>query len=148
MTRGLKNVRRRSVRSAFTLIELLLVLVILGVLAGVVVPKLVGRAEDSKIKATKSSVANLSGILNTFEVDCSRFPNSDEGLNSLVTAPSNVQGWHGPYLDAATLKDAWGNPFHYQYPGTHNPNGFDVFSVGPDGQEGTADDIGNWESGK
>ena len=148
MTRGFKNVRRRYGRSGFTLIELLLVLVILGVLAAVVVPKFTGRTEQARISGAKTSISNLSGTLNTFETDTGRFPTSDEGLQALVSAPSNVQNWHGPYIEPNALQDPWGHAFHYQFPGSHNANGFDLFSAGPDGQEGTADDISNWESGK
>jgi general secretion pathway protein G len=150
MTRGFKNVRRRrhGRLSGFTLIELLLVLVILGVLAAVVVPRFTGRTEQARISGAKTSISNLSGALNTFETDTGRFPNSDEGLNALVTAPSNVQNWHGPYIEPNALQDPWSHPFHYQFPGSHNANGFDLFSAGPDGQEGTGDDISNWDVGK
>lgn len=147
MTRGFKNVRRRYGQSGFTLIELLLVLVILGVLAAVVVPKFTGKTEQAKVSGAKASISNLSGALNNFEVDTGRFPTSDEGLNALVQAPSNVQNWHGPYIEPNGLQDPWQHPFHYQFPGSHNANGFDLFSAGSDGQEGTADDISNWDVG-
>jgi general secretion pathway protein G len=150
MSRKICNVRRRTIRAAFTLIELLLVLVILGVLAGVIVPKLAGQGEKSRIKATMASVSSLKTALNHFELDAGRYPTNDEGLNVLIQRPnsSDVKEWHGPYLDGSSLKDSWGNPFVYQNPGTHNPDGFDVYSWGADQREGTADDIGNWEAAK
>jgi general secretion pathway protein G len=141
----IKNVRRsRVAREAFTLIELLLVLVILGVLAAVVVPKFTGKTEQARIGGAKASVSNLSTSLNNFEVDCGRFPTTEEGLNALLAAPASATGWHGPYIEATALKDPWEQPFNYVCPGTHNPNSFDLFSSGPDKQSGTQDDIGNW----
>jgi len=138
------NVRRASLagaRRAFTLIELLLVLVIIAVLAAVVVPKLVGRTEDAKIKATKGSISGIKTALEVFETDNGRFPSTSEGLAALVVPPSGLTNWHGPYVDKTHIQaDAWGNPFVYRYPGTQNPNGFDLSSMGPDGRE-SQDDI-------
>ncbi len=135
---------RGRVRGAFTLIELLLVLVILGVLAAVVVPKFTGRTEKAKISGATTSVSNLGAALNIFEHDTGHFPSNDEGLNALVSQPASAKDWNGPYIEATALKDPWGNKFIYKFPGTHNPSGFDLYSTGPDGQDGTADDIGNW----
>ncbi len=130
-------------RSAFTLIELLLVLVIIAVLAAVVVPKLVGRSEDAKKKATVASIAGIKSALDTFEVDNGRYPTSSEGLMALVEQPAGLPNWHGPYVERQQIeKDAWEHPFVYKFPGTRNANGFDVSSLGPDGQE-SQDDIGN-----
>ena len=144
MSSNVKNIRRFASRNGFTLIELLLVLVILGVLAAVVVPKFTGKTETARIGAAKASISNLSTSLNNFEVECGRFPTTEEGLNALLAAPASATGWHGPYIEASALKDPWEQPFVYQYPGTHNPSGFDLFSAGPDKQTGTQDDIGNW----
>jgi general secretion pathway protein G len=135
--------RTKTGRRAFTLIELLLVLVIIAVLAAVVVPKLVGRSEDAKKKATVASIAGIKLALDAFEVDNSRYPTTAEGLMALVDQPAGLTNWHGPYVERQQIeKDAWDHPFVYRYPGTRNPNGFDVSSMGPDGQE-SADDIGN-----
>jgi general secretion pathway protein G len=131
---------RSAIRSAFTLIELLLVLVILAVLAAVVVPKLTGRVEDAKIKACKAEIASIKSALNNFEVDNSRFPTSEEGLNALVQKPANLDNWRG-YLDKMPL-DPWGHAYVYRTPGSGGHD-FDLISWGPDGQEGTADDITN-----
>jgi general secretion pathway protein G len=125
----------------FTLIELLLVLVILGVLAALVVPKFVGRGEQARITAAKADISSIKTALNAFEIDTGRYPTTEEGLTALVSQPSGVQNWHG-YLDNVP-KDPWGNPYQFRSPGQHNPEGFDVYSFGPDGREGN-DDIGNW----
>ena len=130
-------------RSAFTLIELLLVLVILGALAAIVVPKLAGRGEEAKIKAAKSTVRNIDGALDMFEIDNGRYPTSDEGIKALVEAPQNVKNWK-EYLKGGMPKDPWGQDFVYRYPGQYNKSGPDVLSMGPDMKEGGNDDIDNW----
>ncbi len=137
------NTKRRP--SGFTLIELLLVLVILGVLAALVVPKFTGRSKQAKETAARSDVRTIAAQIDTFENDTTRFPTSEEGLSALVTAPSGVTNWNGPYLKGGIPKDPWGNPFQYRQPGQHNPKDFDLFSFGADGREGN-DDIGNWEA--
>jgi general secretion pathway protein G len=136
---------RRANTSAFTLIELLLVLVILAVLAAVVVPRFTNRSEQAKIAATKTDIANIETALDMFETDNGRFPTSEEGLGALLQQPSSLAGWHGPYLKKGMPQDQWQKPYIYQYPGTHNPNGYDLYSFGPDGQE-SGDDITNWQT--
>jgi general secretion pathway protein G len=131
-------------RSAFSLIELLLVMVILVVLAAVVVPKFTGRSEQAREAAAKADISRLGLQLDAFEIDTGRFPNNSEGLAALVTSPGNVQNWRGPYIQGGIPKDPWGNLYQYQYPGTNNPSGYDLFSMGPDGRVGN-DDISNWE---
>jgi len=135
--------RQAGGRRAFTLIELLLVLVILAILAAVVVPKLTGRSEDAKKAAAKADIATIDGQLETFEIDAGRYPTNDEGLGALVNAPGNVKSWKGPYVKRLP-NDPWGNPYQYRYPGQYNKNGFDLFSMGPDQHEGGGDDIDNW----
>jgi general secretion pathway protein G len=131
-------------RKAFTLIELLLVLVILAVLAAIVVPKFTNRSEQARQTAAKTDIKNIEGALDTFEVDNGRFPSSEEGLSALVNAPPGLDKWGGPYIKGGGVpKDPWGHPYVYRYPGTMNPKGFDLMSYGTDGREGT-DDIGNW----
>ena len=128
-------------RSAFTLIELLLVLVILGVLAAIVVPKLVNRGQEAKVTATKTQIDGIKSALNTFETDNSRFPTQDEGLMALVEKPANGSDqWH-KLFDKLPV-DGWGHPFKYQQPGNGGKD-FDIISFGPDGQEGGGDDISN-----
>jgi general secretion pathway protein G len=134
------GVIRRAGRSAFTLIELLLVLVILAILAAVVVPKFTGRTEQAKIGAAKADVSNLKTCLNNFEVDNGRFPSNEEGLNALVEKPAgDLPNWKHSYIDKLP-NDPWGHPYIYRCPGS-NGKDFDLLSGGPDGREGGGDDI-------
>ena len=131
----------------FTLIELLLVLVILAILAGLVVPRFAKRSEQAKITAAGTDISNIEVAIDAFEVDCGRYPTSQEGLSVLLVQPSNTKNWHGPYFKKEVIpKDPWGNPYVYRYPGQHNTNGYDLYSFGPDGQDGGGDDIDNWSS--
>jgi general secretion pathway protein G len=136
--------RRNRGARAFTLIELMLVLVILAVLAAVVVPKLAGKGQQARITAATTDISNLDTVLDNFEVDTGRYPTSQEGLNALIGAPSGLQGWKGPYLKKAVPNDPWGNPYVYRNPGQHNTEGYDLYSFGPNGQEGDTDDVTNW----
>ena len=128
----------------FTLIELLLVLVILTALAAVVVPKFVGRGKQAQVTRAQSDIAALGVALGAFEVDNGRYPTTSEGLGALSTAPGGLTNWKGPYIERPVVNDPWGNPYVYACPGTHNPDGYDLHSFGPDGQDGTEDDIDNW----
>jgi general secretion pathway protein G len=130
-------------RGGFTLIELLLVLVILAVLAAIVVPKFSGRTEQARLAAAKQEISTIDLALDSFEVDAGRYPTTEEGLNALMVPPSSVKAWHGPYLKKAPV-DPWGHQYVYRYPGQFNTSGADVFSYGPDGNEGGGDDVGNW----
>ena len=130
---------------AFTLIELLLVLVILAVLAGLILPKFVGRSEQAKITAAKTDIANLEVALDTFEIDNGRYPTAEEGLAALVERPAGLdETWKGPYIKRGIPKDPWQIEYAYEYPGRQNDNGYDLHSFGPDGQDGSEDDITNW----
>jgi general secretion pathway protein G len=129
----------------FTLIELLLVLVILAVLAALVVPRFTKRSEQARITGARTDIANIEVALDAFEVDCGRFPSTEEGLRALVERPAAITGWDGgPYLKRGMPKDPWGNAYLYRYPGQHNTNGYDLYSFGGDGQEGGSDDVDNW----
>jgi general secretion pathway protein G len=135
--------------AAFTLIELLLVLVILGVLAALVVPKFTGTSKRAKEQAANTQInSNFKTALSAFEIDCGRFPTTDEGLNALIVQPSNAKGWTHAYLDALTVpNDPWGNPYVYRCPGTHRTDSYDLYSTGADGADGTdsaGDNINNW----
>ena len=129
---------------AFTLIELLLVLVILAALAAVVVPKFTKRSEQAKIVAAQTDIATIELGMDTFEVECGRYPTTEEGIKALVEQPSNADGWLGAYIKRGVPKDPWGNAYVYQSPGRHNTGGYDLYSFGPDGQDGGEDDIDNW----
>ncbi len=134
----------RSTPRGFTLIEMLLVLVILATLAAIVVPKFVGRSEQARVTATQTDIFNLETALDAFEVDGGRYPTEQEGLGALIEAPTDVDGWRGPYLKKGMPKDAWGQPYIYRQPGRHNTSGYDLFSTGPNKQEGDDDDVVNW----
>ena len=132
---------RGGIRGAFTLIELLLVLVIIAALAAVVIPNLAGRGEDAKIKTTKGSLSGgLKTALRGFESDNSRYPTTEEGLGALVDQPPGLTTWKR-WLEPKDLQDVWGNAWNYKYPGTRNPDSYDVWSSGPDGRPGTDDDV-------
>jgi len=141
-----RGILRRAGERCFTLIELLLVLVILATLAAVVVPKFARRSEQARITAARVDIANLEVSLDAFEVDTGHYPASAEGLAALVENPGDVKGWTGPYIRRGVPKDPWSNEYVYVCPGEHNANGFDLHSLGPDGQDGTDDDIDNWSS--
>ena len=131
----------------FTLVEMLLVLVILGVLAAIVYPKVAGRGEQARVTSTKTQIAAFKTALNLFEVDNGYYPKGRNGLLDLVQKPRDAVNWHGPYLETLP-KDPWGNDYIYECPGKHNAGSYDIMSMGPDLRSGTEDDIGNWEEGK
>jgi general secretion pathway protein G len=135
----------RHNRRAFTLIELLLVLVILGVLAGIVVPKFAGRTEQARRAAAVAQIAIFSTALDAFEVDNGYYPKGRNGLQDLVQQPREAPNWKGPYLRGDIPLDPWNNAYTYECPGRHNPTGFDIMSTGFDGREGGDDDITNWQ---
>ena len=140
-----RRLRLRTAARGFTLIELLLVLVILAVLAAVVVPKFTGRTEQARIAAAKADIAAMDLQLDAFEVDAGRYPSTEEGLAALMNPPTTVKAWHGPYLKKPPV-DPWGRPYVYRYPGQINTTGVDLFSFGPNGNEGGGDDVGNWSA--
>jgi general secretion pathway protein G len=132
-----------SSRRAFTLVELLLVLVILGILAALVLPKFSGRTEQARVTAAQTQISTFGTALDAFEVDTGTYPRGQDGLQQLITAPSDVPNWRGPYLKSDIPLDPWGHPYVYEYPGRVNANGYDIRSPGPDGQPNTADDVVN-----
>jgi general secretion pathway protein G len=127
----------------FTLVELLTVLVILGILAALVLPKFTGRTEQARVTAAMTQIATFGTALDAFEVDTGTYPRGQNGLQALVVQPGDVSGWRGPYLKSDIPQDPWGNAYTYEYPGRVNPSGYDLRSAGPDGQVGTGDDILN-----
>ena len=132
---------RRRVRGGFTLIELLLVLVILAVLAAVVVPKFTGRSEQARVAAAKTDIAAIELQLDAFEIDAGRYPTTEEGLAALINPPQSVRAWNGPYLKKGMPSDPWGNPYVYRFPGQFSTGSPDVYSYGPDGNDGGGDDV-------
>jgi general secretion pathway protein G len=143
-----RNGRARATRSGFTLIELLLVLVILGILAAIVVPKFSGRTEQARETAARTQIATFSTALDQFEVDVGYYPKGRNGLNDLFTQPRDAQAWRGPYLKNEIPKDPWQNEYVYECPGKNNTSSYDIVSMGPDGRAGTEDDITNYTKKK
>jgi len=130
------------------LIELLLVLVILGILAAIVVPKFSGRTEQARQAAAVSQIQTLGTALDAFEVDTGYYPKGKNGLVDLVQPPRDAQNWRGPYMKNDIPPDPWGRPYIYECPGKHNPSSYDLMSLGPDGRLGTDDDVANWQTQK
>jgi general secretion pathway protein G len=141
------NIRQPQRRRGFTLIELLLVLVILGILAAIVVPKFSGRTEQARITAAQTQISSFSTALDAFEVDNGYYPKGQGGLQDLVQQPRDAQSWRGPYLKDIP-KDPWGNEFVYESPGKVNTTSYDLISMGPDGRVGGDDDISNYKTSR
>jgi general secretion pathway protein G len=126
------------------MVELLLVMVILGVLAAIVVPKFAGRSEQAREVAAKAEIRTFEQALDAFEVDNGFYPQGSDGLQDLLEEPSNAKNWRGPYIKMDNFLDPWGNEYIYEYPGKHNEMGYDIMSTGLDGRVGGDDDITNW----
>lgn len=131
-------------QSGFTLIELMIVVIILAALAGMVLPRLLDRADDAKMNISRGEIASITTALKFYKLDVGRFPtDEDGGLKALMNKPGNAENWKGPYLEK-DAKDPWGRAYQYKSSGERNRNGFDLWSTGSD--EGSAtDDITNWE---
>jgi general secretion pathway protein G len=140
-----KNITVRQRMQGFTLLELLVVMVIIGLLAGYVGPKYFSQIGKSEIKATRAQIDGLGKAIDQFRLDVGRYPNTEEGLQALITRPANLTKWDGPYLSKNVPLDPWGNPYIYKSPGEHGE--YDLLSYGKDGQPGGTGegaDITNW----
>jgi general secretion pathway protein G len=121
----------------------MIVVIIIAALAGMVVPRLIGRSEEAKERIASADIRTLQTQLKLFRLDNDRFPNNSEGLNALLRKPAGAQGWSTPYIEEEAI-DPWNHPYKYRYPATRSTSEFDVYSVGLDGNDGSEDDIGNW----
>jgi general secretion pathway protein G len=125
------------IRQAFTLVELMVVLLILGILAAAIVPNVVGRTDSAEHTKAQSDIAIIEGLLDQFYLDMGRYPTTEEGLNALYYAPEQDQDkWHGPYPKKPIPKDPWGHDYIYESPGTHTSLPYEVSSYGRSGREG------------
>jgi general secretion pathway protein G len=130
-----------------TLIEILVVLTLIGIVMGIVGGNYLGQGEKAKAKAAKIEIEQIGQTLDLFKLEVGRYPTTQEGLQALITAPTGVPNWNGPYWKKNTLpKDPWTNEYKYAAPGQHGA--YDVWSYGADGKEGgegTNKDITSWE---
>jgi general secretion pathway protein G len=129
----------------FTLLELLVVMVIIGLLAGYVAPRYFSQVSKSEVKVVQAQINAFEKALDTYRLDVGRYPNTEEGLAALVARPQNEPKWNGPYLQKGVPLDPWGKPYQYKSPGEHRE--VDVWSFGKDGQPGgtgEAADITSW----
>lgn len=131
----------------FTLLEILVVLVILGMLASLVGPQVFKQLSGSKTKAAQLQIQELSAALDLYRLEVGRYPTTQQGLDALIVQPRNVDQWNGPYLKKSVIrKDPWGNDYQYRYPGQHGE--YDLWSHGADGREGGDGedrDVLSWE---
>jgi general secretion pathway protein G len=133
--------------AGFTLIELMIVLFILGLLAALVAPRLMGWVGKAKQKSALAQIQLLATALDLFHLDVGHYPTDEEGLKALRENPGNLPGWGGPYLDKDVPKDPWARDYHYKCPGEHGP--YDLYSLGADGApggEGENHDVTNWKT--
>ncbi len=141
------NLKSFTNRQGFTLMEIMLVVVIIGILAAAVMPKLVKQVPFVQNRRATSDIATISNVLDTYYMQNNDYPSTDQGLKALMEKPSSnpvPKNWNGPYLKKIPM-DPWGLEYKYKCPGEHNPDEYDIWSLGKDGVENTADDITNWE---
>ncbi len=133
----------------FTLIEIMAVVLIIGLLSTLVGLAVIPRIDQARVTTTRTQLQMLDGALETYRMDTANFPTTEQGLNALINPPPDAPNAQaGGYLrERRVPQDAWGHPFHYEYPGTHNTHSYDLWSYGADGEpggEGVKADIGNW----
>lgn len=144
MMQARKRIPQRN--AGFTLMELLVVLAILGLLAGLVGPQVLNQLGGAKTKTAGIQIRDLEQALEMYKLDVGHYPSSAQGLQALVEKPANATGWNGPYLKSGVPPDPWGNDYQYKYPGEHGE--LDIFTYGQNaapGGDGEDQDVGNWD---
>ncbi len=131
----------RKWQAGFTLVEMLVVMAIIGLLAGLVAPRVLGYLATSKVKAAKIQIESLSAALDLYHLDAGQYPTASMNLIALAQRPPNVTTWNGPYVKSVP-KDPWGNPYIYRIPGQHGT--YDLYSLGAEGREGV-NNVTNWD---
>jgi general secretion pathway protein G len=147
-TGGARNAARHASLHprGFTLLELLVVMVIIGLLAAYVAPRYFSQVGRSEVRAAQAQIAALRSALDTYRLDVGAYPSTEQGLAALTVRPPNTSRWNGPYLQRAVPLDPWGKPYQYRSPGEHGD--FDLLSLGKDGQpggSGEAADVTSWQ---
>jgi len=140
------NKFKKTTQSGFTLLELLVVMVIIGLLVGYVGPKYFAQIGKSEVKTARAQIDALGKALDQYRLDTGHYPNTEQGLSALNAAPADEPKWQGPYLQKKLPDDPWGKAYQYKYPGEHSE--YDLWSWGKDGQPGGSDesaDVVNWQ---
>ena len=145
MRTSFSKLATRARQSGLTLIEILVVLAIITMLAGLVGPTVLNQLGGAKTKTARVQIKDLEQAMEMYKLDVGRYPSSSDGLNALVAKPGNADGWNGPYLKSGVPLDPWKNDYQYANPGTRAE--IDIFSLGQDGSQGgdgEDSDVGNW----
>ena len=145
-SRTLPSADRRAQARGFTLLELLVVMVIIGLLAAYVAPRYFSQVGRSEVRSAQAQISALRNALDAYRLDVGSYPTTEQGLGALTARPQNATRWNGPYLQRSAPADPWGRPYQYKAPGEHGE--FDLFSLGKDGQPGGSDeaaDITSWQ---
>lgn len=141
------KLNKHRVNDGFTMVEIMVVVVILGILAATIIPQFIGATGEAKVSAAKADISQIESALERFQIHLDRHPTNEEGLKALVEPPAGEdKRWRGPYIKMLR-PDPWGTPYQYRNPGVRHPASFDVWSKGADkadGGEGDQADIGNW----